>query len=79
MKGCQFAYGYFIMLRILCLCGKIVLFKILVDAAKEALTDMPPRSEEELDVVTLHNVALMNMDGGPTQGFEKLQFYILID
>ena len=76
MKGCQFAYGYFIMFIILHLCGKIVLFEILVDAAKEALTDMPPRSEEELDVVTLHNVALMNMDGGPTQGFEKLQFLL---
>ena len=25
------------------------------DAAREALTDMPPRSEDELDAVTLHN------------------------
>ena len=25
------------------------------DAAREALTDMPPRSENELDAVTLHN------------------------
>lgn len=25
------------------------------EAAREALTDMPPRSEEELDAVTLHN------------------------
>jgi len=25
------------------------------NAAKEALTDMPPRSEDELDQVTLHN------------------------
>ncbi len=25
------------------------------DAAKEALSDMPPRSEEELDPITLHN------------------------
>ena len=25
------------------------------EASKEALTDMPPRSEEELDAVTLHN------------------------
>ncbi|KAF6017339.1 TTC30B [Bugula neritina] len=46
------------------------------DSAKEALTDMPPRSEEELDVVTLHNVALMNMDNSPTAGFEKLQFLL---
>lgn len=37
---------------------------------------MPPRSEEELDVVTLHNVALMNMDNSPTPGFEKLQFLL---
>ena len=37
---------------------------------------MPPRSEEELDAVTLHNQALMNMDTKPTEGFEKLQFLL---
>lgn len=37
---------------------------------------MPPRSEEELDPVTLHNHALMSMDNEPTEGFEKLQFLI---
>lgn len=37
-----------------------------VEAAKEALTDMPPRAEEELDPVTLHNSALINMDSDPT-------------
>ncbi|KAI1301707.1 Tetratricopeptide repeat protein 30A [Halotydeus destructor] len=46
------------------------------EAAQEALTDMPPRSEEELDPVTLHNHALMSMDAEPTEGFEKLQFLI---
>ncbi|CAD5123521.1 DgyrCDS11860 [Dimorphilus gyrociliatus] len=46
------------------------------DAAREALTDMPPRSEEEIDVVTLHNHALMNMDTKPSEGFEKLQFLL---
>ncbi|TRY80025.1 hypothetical protein TCAL_13467 [Tigriopus californicus] len=46
------------------------------EAAKEALTDMPPRSEEELDAVTLHNQALMNMEAKPTEGFEKLQFLL---
>ncbi|XP_051478762.1 tetratricopeptide repeat protein 30B-like [Apus apus] len=45
--------------------------------AQEALTDMPPRAEEELDPVTLHNQALMNMDSQPTEGFEKLQFLLL--
>ena len=45
-------------------------------AAKEALTDMPPRSETELDPITLHNLALMNIDDEPTAGFEKLQFLI---
>ncbi|XP_052264590.1 tetratricopeptide repeat protein 30A-like isoform X2 [Dreissena polymorpha] len=47
-----------------------------VEAACEALTDMPPRGEEELDAVSLHNQALMNMDQDPTQGFEKLQFLL---
>ncbi|KAF5297102.1 hypothetical protein FQA39_LY02682 [Lamprigera yunnana] len=46
------------------------------DAACEALTDMPPRAEYELDAVTLHNQALMNMDKNPTEGFEKLQFLL---
>ena len=46
------------------------------EGAQEALTDMPPRSEEELDCVTLHNQALMNMDSAPTTGFEKLQFLL---
>lgn len=27
--------------------------------AKDSLTDMPPRKEEELDPVTLHNMALV--------------------
>ncbi|XP_074857172.1 intraflagellar transport protein 70B [Carettochelys insculpta] len=47
-----------------------------LEAAQEALTDMPPRAEEELDPVTLHNQALMNMDSRPTEGFEKLQFLL---
>ncbi|PVD38568.1 hypothetical protein C0Q70_01184 [Pomacea canaliculata] len=46
------------------------------EAACEALTDMPPRSEEELDAVTLHNQALMNMEAEPTRGFQKLQFLL---
>ena len=37
---------------------------------------MPPRSEEEVDVITLHNQALMNMEEKPTEGFEKLQFLL---
>lgn len=44
--------------------------------AQEALTDMPPRSEEELDPVTLHNQALLNMDSKPSEGFEKLAFLL---
>ena len=31
---------------------------------------------QELDPVTLHNIALMNMEENPTQGFEKLQFLL---
>ena len=44
------------------------------EQAQEALTDMPPRSENELDPVSLHNMALMHMDDDATGGFEKLQF-----
>ncbi|XP_016522708.1 intraflagellar transport protein 70A isoform X2 [Poecilia formosa] len=45
-------------------------------AAQEALTDMPPRSEEELDPVTLHNQALVNMEQKPSEGFEKMAFLL---
>lgn len=48
-----------------------------IEAAQEALTDMPPRQEEELDPVSLHNFALMNMDKNPNDGFDKLQFLLL--
>ncbi|CAM6128617.1 unnamed protein product [Calypogeia fissa] len=44
--------------------------------AQEALEDMPPRAEEELDCVTLHNQALMNMEGDPAAGFRKLNFLL---
>jgi tetratricopeptide repeat protein 30 len=44
--------------------------------AKEALTDMPPRSESEIDPITLHNLALMNIEEEPSAGFDKLQFLI---
>eukprot|EP01147_Barroeca_monosierra_P007560 gene7560-9839_t len=47
-----------------------------VEAACEALTDMPPRLDEELDAVTLHNQALMNMEYDPEGGFERLQFLL---
>jgi tetratricopeptide repeat protein 30 len=45
-------------------------------AAIEALNDMPPRTEEELDAVTLHNTALMNMSSKPADGIAKLQFLL---
>lgn len=44
--------------------------------AKDALKDMPPRSEDELDPVTLHNQALVNMDVDPSGGFRKLNFLL---
>lgn len=44
--------------------------------AKEALTDMPPRKEDELDPVTLHNVALINIESDQSVGFDKLQHLI---
>jgi tetratricopeptide repeat protein 30 len=47
-----------------------------VPAAKEALTDMPPRDLCELDVYTLHNRALMNMDDDPEEGFSTLSFLL---
>jgi len=46
------------------------------EAAQEALSDMPPRAEEELDPVSLHNSALMHMETEPAAGFKKLNFLI---
>ncbi|KAJ3069482.1 Tetratricopeptide repeat protein 30A [Podochytrium sp. JEL0797] len=46
------------------------------ESAREALTDMPPRREQELDPVTLHNHALTHMDQDPSTGFEKLNFLL---
>ena len=37
---------------------------------------MPPRGEDELDPVTLHNQGLMNIDEDPTGGFRKLNFLL---
>lgn len=48
----------------------------LDEAAREALVDMPPREEEELDPISLHNSALMNMESDPTAGLEKLDFLL---
>jgi tetratricopeptide repeat protein 30 len=39
---------------------------------------MPPRSEGELDPVTLHNVALMRMDDNPNEHLPKLNFLLTI-
>jgi len=47
-----------------------------MEAATEALSDMPPRGEEELDPVTLHNQALMHMEEDPTTGFKKMNFLL---
>jgi tetratricopeptide repeat protein 30 len=45
-------------------------------AAKEALTDMPPRSESELDPVTLHNKALIHAEDDATGAFKKLSYLL---
>lgn len=48
------------------------------EAAKESMAAMPPRNEEELDAVTLHNSALMHMDDNPNENLQKLSFLITI-
>ncbi|KAF0983617.1 hypothetical protein FDP41_010682 [Naegleria fowleri] len=46
------------------------------EEASEALRDMPPRTEEELDPVTLHNQGLLQMETDPNAGFKKLKHLI---
>ncbi|XP_045514690.1 tetratricopeptide repeat protein 30A isoform X1 [Pieris brassicae] len=50
-----------------------------IEPSREALADMPPRHEHELDAVTLHNLALTSIDLKPTDGFEKLHFLLQQD
>ncbi|CAL8310437.1 unnamed protein product [Arctogadus glacialis] len=50
-----------------------------LEGAQDALTDMPPRTDEELDPVTLHNQALLNMERRPSEGFQKLAFLLQQD
>ncbi|EAY01289.1 hypothetical protein TVAG_395360 [Trichomonas vaginalis G3] len=44
--------------------------------AKEALKELPCRNEEDLDPVTLHNTAIVNMEDDPTSSFTKLSFLL---
>eukprot|EP01032_Pedospumella_encystans_P022786 gene22786-25812_t len=52
--------------------------KVITDssAAKEALTDMPPRLESELDPVSLHNQAIIFCEEEPTASFKKLSYLL---
>mmetsp|Transcript_19019 Transcript_19019/g.55210 ORF Transcript_19019/g.55210 Transcript_19019/m.55210 type:complete len:423 (-) Transcript_19019:460-1728(-) len=47
-----------------------------IAAAKEALTGMPTRRDEELDPVTLHNQGLVQFDEDPSTGLQKLNFLL---
>ena len=47
--------------------------------AKESLQELPMRSEEDLDPVTLHNTALVTMDEDPSGAFSKLTFLLAQD
>jgi len=44
--------------------------------ALSALQELPGRSEEELDPITLHNLALCSMDENPADSFTKLSFLL---
>ena len=51
----------------------------VVNAAKEAIRDMPPRNEPDLDPVTLHNVEITNLDEDVESSFDKLRFLITLN
>ncbi|XP_030378083.1 tetratricopeptide repeat protein 30 homolog [Scaptodrosophila lebanonensis] len=46
-----------------------------MESARDALLDLPPRAESELDPVTLHNMALTDTQG-PVAGLRKLAFLL---
>ncbi|KAK8860458.1 intraciliary transport [Tritrichomonas musculus] len=44
--------------------------------ARDVLRELPNRNEDELDPVTLHNMALVTMEDNPTDSFTKLSFLL---
>lgn len=44
--------------------------------AKDSLQELPTRSQEDLDMITLHNTALVTMDDDPSAAFNKLNFLL---
>ncbi|CCD67546.1 Tetratricopeptide repeat protein 30 homolog [Caenorhabditis elegans] len=48
-------------------------------AAKESLTDMPPRNEHDADPITLHNLAISNANSDFGDSSAKLQFLLGIN
>lgn len=53
----------------------LLYFYCLVEAARDSLLDLPPRAENELDPITLHNMALTDPQG-PVRGLPKLAFLL---
>jgi tetratricopeptide repeat protein 30 len=49
-----------------------------IQDAREALSEMPVREEEELDSVTLHNLALVCIEKDPDDSFKKLNFLLKV-
>uniref|UniRef100_A0A8C4Q8B6 Tetratricopeptide repeat protein 30 n=1 Tax=Eptatretus burgeri TaxID=7764 RepID=A0A8C4Q8B6_EPTBU len=46
------------------------------EAAQMALANIPPRTEKELDAVTLHNQALLGMESNPSEGLQRLNYLL---
>lgn len=38
------------------------------------MTDLPPRNEDELDAISLHNNAILNMKPNPLETLKKLRY-----
>ena len=47
-----------------------------VEYAKKVFQMMPPRTDEELDAITLQNQAILYMDEDPNAGLQKLNFLL---
>ncbi|CAL8123915.1 unnamed protein product [Orchesella dallaii] len=46
------------------------------ESAKKTLSDLPPRNQEELDAITLHNQAILNIKPNPVEALKKLRFLL---
>lgn len=52
------------------------MYFLLVESAKKSMNDLPPRNEDELDAISLHNNAILNIKPNPLETLKKLRYLL---